>query len=105
MGGPEDPEAAKQRLIARRIITESPNLSRAAGAGMGPVRLLRLRRSVSRPRVRTPAWVQHINTEEAERIAAALPLTTQGMDFADALHLTGSAHCTVLRDSFKRGLR
>ena len=35
----------------------------------------------------------HINTEESERIAAALPLTTAGMDFADALHLAGSDHC------------
>jgi len=31
--------------------------------------------------------LQHINTEEAERIAAALSLTTQGMDFADALYI------------------
>lgn len=38
----------------------------------------------------------HINTEEAERVAAALTLTAQGMDFADALHLAGSAPCTAL---------
>jgi hypothetical protein len=36
-----------------------------------------------------------VNTEEAERVAAALPLAARGMDFADALHLTGSAHCAV----------
>jgi antitoxin PrlF len=28
--------------------------------------------------------------------AAALPLAAAGLDFADALHLTGSAHCTAL---------
>ena len=38
----------------------------------------------------------HVNIEESERIAAALPLTAEGMDFADALHLTGSHHCEVL---------
>jgi predicted nucleic-acid-binding protein len=37
-----------------------------------------------------------VNTEESERIAAALPLTADGMDFADALHLTGSQHCETL---------
>jgi predicted nucleic-acid-binding protein len=38
----------------------------------------------------------HVNTEEAERVAAALPLAEQGVDFADALHLSGSAHCEAL---------
>jgi hypothetical protein len=37
-----------------------------------------------------------INTEESERVAAALPLAADGMDFADALHLTASQHCEVL---------
>lgn len=40
--------------------------------------------------------LSHINTEESGRIAAALPLTAAGMDFADALHLVGSAHCEAL---------
>lgn len=34
----------------------------------------------------------HVNTEESERIAAALPLAAAGVDFADALHLAGSQH-------------
>ena len=38
----------------------------------------------------------HVNTEEAERVAAALPLVAGGIDFADALHLAGSAHCAAL---------
>jgi predicted nucleic-acid-binding protein len=38
----------------------------------------------------------HVNTEESERIAAALPLTADGMDFADALHLASSQHCDAL---------
>ena len=38
----------------------------------------------------------HVNTGEAERVATALTLAAQGMDFADALHLSGSAHCEAL---------
>ena len=29
-------------------------------------------------------------------MAAALPLAAEGMDFADALHLSGSTHCETL---------
>jgi len=45
----------------------------------------------------------HINMEEAERVVAALPLTARGMDFADALHLSGSTHCTALYTFDDRG--
>ena len=38
----------------------------------------------------------HVNTEESERVAAALPLAAEGMEFADALHLTASQHCEAL---------
>ena len=45
---PNDPEAAKQRPVARRILTESPHLfvplDRRAGAGRGAAGVLRLRR-------------------------------------------------------------
>ena len=41
----------------------------------------------------------HINTEEAERVATKLPFAAQSMDFADALHLVGSVHCTT-QDTF-----
>jgi predicted nucleic acid-binding protein len=38
----------------------------------------------------------NVNTEASARIAAALALTAEGMDFADALHLAGSDHCKAL---------
>ncbi|MCG6860369.1 MAG: type II toxin-antitoxin system VapC family toxin [Chromatiaceae bacterium] len=37
----------------------------------------------------------NVNVEEAGRIGQALTLLSQGMDFADALHLAGSAHCSA----------
>jgi len=97
---PGDPEAAKQRPIARRIMTESPSL-------FVPITVVLELEWVLRAFYRfEPAQVMrvfehllglaHVNTEEAERVAAALPLTEQGMDFADALHLSGSAHCEAL---------
>ncbi|MCF7977224.1 MAG: type II toxin-antitoxin system VapC family toxin [Chromatiaceae bacterium] len=47
--------------------------------------------------------LDQVNTEEADRIAVALPLTEKGMDFADALHLAGSGHCQALYTFDDRG--
>jgi hypothetical protein len=41
----------------------------------------------------------HVNAEESQRTAAALPLTAEGMDFAAALPLADSAHCEALYSS------
>ncbi len=38
----------------------------------------------------------NINVEDAGRVARAMNLLEQGMDFADALHLAGSEHCEAL---------
>ena len=97
---PGDPEAAKQRPIAHRIMTEHPSL-------FVPVTVILELEWVLRAFYRfEPAQIirvfEHllglpqVNTEEAERVAAALPLTAEGMDFADALHLSGSAQCEAL---------
>jgi len=97
---PSDPEAARQRPIARRIMTESPSL-------FVPITVILELEWVLRAFYRfDPAQVVrvfehllglgHVITEEAERVIAALPLTAEGMDFADALHLAGSRHCEAL---------
>lgn len=97
---PGDPEAAEQRPVARRVITDSPSLFvpltvilelewvLRAFYGFDATRVIRVFEHL--------LGLAHINTEEAERVAAALPLAAQGMDFADALHLAGSAHCEAL---------
>ncbi|MFY9974682.1 MAG: type II toxin-antitoxin system VapC family toxin [Chromatiaceae bacterium] len=97
---PGDPEAAKQRPVARRVITESPSLFvpltvilefewvLRAFYGFDATGVIRVFEHL--------LGLANINTEEAERVAAALPLAAQGMDFADALHLAGSAHCSAL---------
>jgi predicted nucleic-acid-binding protein len=97
---PNDSEAAGQRPIARAIMTNSPSL-------FVPLTVVLELEWVLRAFYRfEPAQIvralehllglSHVNTEESERIAAALPLTAEGMDFADALHLMGSHHCEAL---------
>jgi predicted nucleic-acid-binding protein len=97
---PGDPEAAKQRPIARRVMTGSPSLFvpltvilelewvLRAFYGFDASRIIRVFEHL--------LGLAHINTEEAERVAIALPLAARGVDFADALHLVGSAHCSAL---------
>ncbi len=81
---PGDPEAARQRPIARRILTELPSL-------FVPLTVVLELEWVLRPFYRFDApqiirvfehllGLSHVNTEEARRIAAALMLTAEGMD-------------------------
>ena len=97
---PGDPEAARQRPIARAIMTNSPSL-------FVPLTVVLELEWVLRAFYRfEPAQIVrvlehllglgHVNTEESDRVAAALPLAADGMNFADALHLTGSQHCEAL---------
>lgn len=97
---PNDPEAGRQRPVARAITTNSPSL-------FVPLTVVLELEWVLRAFYRfEPAQIVrvlehllglgHVNAEESERIAAALPLTADGMDFADALHLTASRHCEAL---------
>ena len=97
---PGDAEAAKQRPIARRILTESPSLFVPITVVLELEWVLRAFYGFDAGQIvrvfEHLLGLQQLNAEEAERIAAALPLTEQGMDFADALHLCGSSHCEAL---------
>ncbi len=97
---PGDPEAAKQRPIARRIMADSPSLFVPITVILELEWVLRAFYGFDSSQVvrvfEHLLGLGHVNTEEAERVATALPLAAQGMDFADALHLSGSAHCEAL---------
>jgi predicted nucleic-acid-binding protein len=97
---PGDPEAAKQRPIARQVLTESPSLFVPLTVVLELEWVLRaFYRFETAQIVRVLEHLLglgHVNTEDSERIAAALPLAAAGMDFADALHLAGSQHCEAL---------
>jgi predicted nucleic-acid-binding protein len=97
---PADREAARQRPLAHRIMTESPSLFVPITVVLELEWVLRAFYGFEPPQIvrvfEHLLGLAHVNTEEAERVAAALPLAAEGMDFADALHLSGSAHCETL---------
>jgi len=97
---PVDPEAAKQRPIANRLLTESPQV-------YVPMTVILELEWVLRAFYRFEATdfvrvVKHllglpnVSVEEWSRITDALVWHTEGIDFADALHLLASNHCTEL---------
>ena len=94
---PADPEAARQRPIARRLLSES---SRAfvpltvilelewvlrAFYGFAAGDFVRVAKHL--------LGLPNVSVEEWPRIADALALHTGGLEFADALHLLASSHC------------
>jgi predicted nucleic-acid-binding protein len=97
---PADPEALKQRPISHRIMTESPSLFVPITVALELEWVLRAFYGFEPPQIvrvfEHLLGLAHVNTEDAERVAAALPLAADGMDFADALHLSGSTHCEAL---------
>ncbi|MGB5833453.1 MAG: type II toxin-antitoxin system VapC family toxin [Thiohalocapsa sp.] len=97
---PGDLEAAKQRPVARAIMMNSPSLFVPLTVVLELEWVLRAFYRFEAPQIvrvlEHLLGLGHVNTEEAERIAAALQLTAEGMDFADALHLAGSHHCEAL---------
>lgn len=95
---PADPEAAKQRRIAHRLLTESPHVFvpltvilelewvLRAFYGFGAEDFVRV--------VNHLLGLPNVSVEEWARIADALAWHTGGLDFADALHLLASSRCT-----------
>ena len=94
---PSDPEAARQRPVARRIIVESP-------AVFVPLTVVVEFEWVMRGFYQTDAaafcdvmahllGMPHVVVERWEPVKDAIELHRQGLDFADALHWTLSAHC------------
>ncbi|MBW8073186.1 MAG: PIN domain-containing protein [Ferrovum sp.] len=95
---PTDPEAERQRQIAHRLLTEPSRL-------FVPLTVLLelewvLRAFYNFPTADFIRVVKHllglpnVSVEEWARVNDALVLYMRGLDFADALHLTASSHCT-----------
>jgi predicted nucleic-acid-binding protein len=97
---PGDPEAAKQRPIAYQVIAKKPSLFVPLTVTLELEWVLRAFYRFDAARLiqvfEHLLGLQNVNVEESTRIAAAVDLLSQGMDFADALHLAGSGHCEAL---------
>ena len=97
---PNDPEAEKQRPVAKQILTESPNIFvpltvvlelewvLRAFYGFAATDFVRV--------VEHLLGLSNINVENWPKVVDALALHREGLDFADALHLQTSAHCEEL---------
>jgi predicted nucleic-acid-binding protein len=97
---PRDPEAAKQRPMARRIVADSPALFvpltvvlelewvLRAFYGFGPQDFTRV--------IEHLLGLPNVMVEQWHRVFDALALHNQGLDFADALHWTAVGHCNEL---------
>ena len=95
---PDDPEAAKQRPLARRILTESPQVFvpltvilelewvLRAFYGFAAADFVRV--------INHLLGLPNVSVEQWSRISDALTWHAEGLDFADALHLLASVHCT-----------
>lgn len=95
---PSDPEAAKQSPIAQRLLTESAQMFVPLTVVLELEWVLRAFYGFAAGdfvRVVTHLLgVPNIQVEEWARVSDALVLHSDGLDFADALHLLASSHCT-----------
>jgi predicted nucleic-acid-binding protein len=97
---PNDPEAAKQRPRARKVLADAADLFvpktvvlelewvlRAFyGFGSGDFAQV----------IQHLMGLPHVYVEDWEHIHSAVQWHVQGLDFADALHLSSSANCKIL---------
>ncbi len=97
---PSDPEAAKQRPIAQRLLTGSAHLFVPLTVILELEWVLRAFYGFEAKDfvrvVRHLLGVPGVSVQEWAVVSDALALHTDGLDFADALHLLASAHCTEL---------
>jgi predicted nucleic-acid-binding protein len=95
---PDDPEAARQRVVAKRVMIESDSI-------FVPLTVVLELEWVMRGFYEAePAsfceaighllGMQHITVEHWEAVKDAVDLHRRGLDFADALHWTSSKACS-----------
>ena len=94
---PADPEASRQRPIARRIVAESPRLFVPLTVMLELEWVLRAFYGFAAEDfvrvVKHLLGLPNVSVEEWPRVADALAWHADGLDFADALHLLASSHC------------
>lgn len=94
---PADPEAARQRPVARRILAETPQIFVPLTVVLELEWVLRAFYGFTTEDfvrvVKHLLGLPNVSVEEWARLADALKWHAEGLDFADALHLLASSHC------------
>ena len=94
---PADPEATRQRSQAHRLLTESPQVFVPLTVVLELERVLRAFYGFTAADfvrvVKHMLGLPNVSVEHWSRIADALDWHTDGLNFADALHLLASSHC------------
>ncbi|MEW5770157.1 MAG: type II toxin-antitoxin system VapC family toxin [Pseudomonadota bacterium] len=94
---PGDPEAARQRPAARRLLAESPGIFVPLTVVLELEWVLRAFYGFAAADfarvVRHLLGLANVTVEEWPRVAEAVDWHVEGLDFADALHLLASRHC------------
>lgn len=97
---PGDPEAAKQRPLARQIILGGSRLFVPLTVLLELEWVLRafygFEPGAFTGVVHHLLGMSNISVEQWPRVVDALEVHEQGLDFSDALHLMGSAHCEAM---------
>ncbi len=97
---PSDTEAAKQRPLARQVFEQGDALFVPLTVLLELEWVLRAFYEFASPQfarvVHHLAGLPHVTIERNAEILSALQDHLQGLDFADALHLRASAHCTSI---------
>jgi predicted nucleic-acid-binding protein len=95
---PADPEAARQRPLAHRLLTESAQVFVPLTVVLELEWVLRAFYGFVADDfvrvVRHLLGLPNVSVEEWSRISDALAWHNDGVDFTDALHLLASSHCT-----------
>jgi predicted nucleic-acid-binding protein len=94
---PQDPEAARQRPLARRVMVESKAIFVPLTVVLEFERVMRgfyeLSTDIFCQTLEHLLGMPNVTIERWEAVKDALDLHRQGLDFADALHWTCAAAC------------
>jgi predicted nucleic-acid-binding protein len=97
---PDDPEAARQRPVARRIMLESPAIFVPLTVVLELEWVMRGFYEVETASVCDAVahllGMPHVTVEHWEAVSDAVNLHKRGLDFADAVHWASSATCNRL---------
>ena len=100
MDDPADPEAVKQRPIARRLLTQAEPVFVPLTVVLEFEWVLRAFYGFAADDfvrvIQHLLGLAHVTVEEWARVSDALGLHKDGLDFADALHLLASSSCVEL---------